>query len=218
LEDVDLTAASGHIEPALAEEFPGLRLAWLTVAAGPGGSPPGVVSRLMMLSNRFRGSSVVAMRTQPIHRAYRSFFRQIGLDPDTTRIPSENAALARLMHGGFRSRGLVDDALLIALVETGVGVWALDADRVGPGGVGIRSSVAGDRLGASELGAHLAPGRLVVADVHTVHALLFGDLAPGHGVERRTTRIMLFAIGVAGVPAIHIEEALWLAADVLRSG
>jgi DNA/RNA-binding domain of Phe-tRNA-synthetase-like protein len=218
LEEVDLTAASGYVEPALADEFPGLCLGWLTVAAGPARSPDGVVSRLMTLSNRFRGSSVVAMRTQPIHRAYRSFFRQIGLDPDTSRIPSENAALMRLMHGGFRSRGLVDDALLIALVETGVGVWALDADRVGPGGLGIRSTVAGDRLGATELGDHLAPGRLVVADVGTVHALLFGEVAPGHGVEKRTHRIMLFAIGVADVPAIHTEEALWLAAEVLRSG
>ena len=28
---------------------------------------------------------------------------------------------------------------------------------------------------------------------------------------------MLFAVGVDGVPAIHVEESLWVAADVLRT-
>jgi DNA/RNA-binding domain of Phe-tRNA-synthetase-like protein len=218
LEELDLSAAEGFIEPGVAAEFPGLRLDWVTVAARDRPSPTGVVGRLMALSNRYRGNTVVAMRTHPIPRAYRSFFRQIGLDPDTSRIPAEKAALSRLLHGGFISSGLAKDALLISLIETGVPVWALDADRVGEGGPGIRTSVAGERLGTTELGDHLAPGRLVVADAASVHGLLFGEVAPGHGVAKTTRRIVLFSVGVEGVPSIHIEEALWISAEVLKSG
>jgi DNA/RNA-binding domain of Phe-tRNA-synthetase-like protein len=217
VEELDLSTASGHIEPAVLAESPGLRLDWVSVVGGEQPTPKPIVGRLQMMSNRFRGGSVVAMRTHPIPRAYRSFFRQIGLDPDTTRIPSEEAALARLMHGGFRSNGLVNDAITIALVETGVPIWALDADHVGEGGLGIRTSASGDRLGTTEYGDYLEPGRLVVADASCVHGLLFGALAPGHGVSRRTRRIVLYAIGVDGVPSIHIEEALWLCVEVLGS-
>lgn len=214
-EEIELSAAAGFVEAVLKEEFPGLRLDWISVQAGLSESPPAVKQRLRSLSNRYRGANVVAMRTQPIPHAYRAFFRQIGLDPDSTRIPSEAAAVARLLHGNFRSANLLDDALLIALVETGVPVWALDGDLVEAGGLGIRTTVEGDRLGTTEYGSYLPPGRLAVADAGTVHALLFGDIAPGHGVSRTTKRAVLFAVGVQGVPAIHVEEALWLCAEVL---
>lgn len=214
-EDLELSAAAGFIEPALQAEFPGLRLAWMTVEGRLAHSPPEVRRRLNQLSNRYRGASVVAMRTQPIPHSYRAFFHQVGMDPDSNRIPSEQAAVARLLHGGFRSQNLVEDALLIAVVETGVPVWALDADRIDPGGLGIRTTISGDRLGATEHADHLAPGRLVVADARCVHAILFGELAPGHQVTRRTSRIALFAVGVEGVPAIHLEETLWVCIETL---
>lgn len=216
-DEVELGAAPGFVEPDVKAEFSGLRLDWLTVKGGLGPSPAPVSERLRALSNRYRGPNVVAMRMQPIPHAYRSFFRQIGLDPDTTRIPSEQAALARLLHGGFRSQNVIEDALLIALMETGVPVWALDADLVDAGGLGIRTSVSGDRLGGSPEAPELAPGRLVVADARCVHAMLFGEVAPGHRVGRRTTHITLFAVGVDGVPEIHIEEALWVCVEVLST-
>jgi DNA/RNA-binding domain of Phe-tRNA-synthetase-like protein len=175
-----------------------------------------VRQRLHALSNRYRGASVVAMRTQPIPHAYRAFFRQIGLDPDATRVPSEEAAVGRLMHGGFRSTDLVSDALLIALIETGVPVWALDAERVDAIGLGIRTTVEGEPFGPS---AHPLPGgRLVVADSTRVHSLLFGTIADSHGVTPQTRRITLFSVAVDGVPAIHIEEALWMAVEALTAG
>jgi DNA/RNA-binding domain of Phe-tRNA-synthetase-like protein len=214
-EEVDLAAAAGFVEPRVGAEFPGLRLRWISVPARRHSSPRAVVNRLRQLSNRYRGASVVAMRTQPIPSAYRTFFRQIGLDPDVTRVPSEHVAVMRLLHGQFRSSNLIDDALLIGLIETGVPIWALDADRVDPAGLGIRTSVRGDSLGTTELGDHLAPGRLVVADAGCVHALLFGDVAPGHGAGATTERIVLFSVGVDGVPAIHIEEALWVCIEAL---
>jgi DNA/RNA-binding domain of Phe-tRNA-synthetase-like protein len=141
----------------------------------------------------------------------------VGLDPDVTRIPAEAAAVQRLLHGGFESRNVVDDACLIAVIETGVPVWALDADLVNAGGLGIRVTEANAKLGSGEHAKPLAPGQLAVADGRVIHALLFADVAPGHGVSRSTERAALFAVGVEGVPAIHIEEALWIAIEALRT-
>ncbi len=217
-EEVDLAPAAGFVEPQLSDEFPGLRLDWISVEVTPRrDSPQPVKQRLQTLSNRYRGANVVAMRTQAVPHAYRSFFHQIGLDPDVTRIPSEEAAVARLLSGRFPSRGLVEDAMLIALVETGVPVWALDGGLVDVGGLGIRTSVAGDHLGSGERAIAVPPGRLVVADAQLVHGILFGELAPGHVADRRSTRLVLFSVGVDGVPAIHVEEALWTGLEVLTS-
>jgi DNA/RNA-binding domain of Phe-tRNA-synthetase-like protein len=216
-EELDLRAAPGFVEAELSAEFPGLRLDWMTMPRGERASSPELVWRLQSLSNRYRGANVVAMRTQPIPHAYRSFYRQIGLDPDVDRIPSEQAAVARLLQGGFRSRGALEDALLLALIETGVPVWALDADLVDPGGLGIRTSVAGDRIGEGEHAYAIAPERLVVADASQIHAPLFGEVVAGHGISSRTVRVALFSVGVEGVPTIHVEEALWVCAEALRA-
>ena len=213
--EAELRAAPGFIEAELQAELPGLRLDWLTLKGRLLKSPEPVVNRLHALSNRYRGANVVALRAQPIPHAYRAFFRQIGLDPDVTRIPSEEAAVNRLVHGQFRSRDLVHDATLIALVETGVPVWALDADLVDASGLGIRTSAGGDELGSGNRRRPLPAGRLVVADACSIHAILFGELAPGHEVTTRTQRIVLFAVAVEGVPTIHVEEALWVAVEVL---
>jgi DNA/RNA-binding domain of Phe-tRNA-synthetase-like protein len=218
-DETELDAAAGFISREVAEEFPGLRLDWITVEANPCASPREIKRRLKELSSRYRGASVVAMRTQPIPHAYRAFFHQIGLDPDVSRIPSEQAAVRRLMQGHFGSKNLIEDALLIALIETGVPIWGLDAEMVDAGGLGVRLTVDGDRLGSTEYGHYLPAGRLAVADAQNVHALLFDErVAPGHGIGPRTSRVALFTVGVEGVPAIHIEEALWVCVEVLRCG
>ena len=215
-QEQELVAATGFVQPEVQAEFPGLRLGWMTVEGSVRPSPRAVKQRLRALSNRYHGAGVVAMRTQPIPHAYRSFFRQIGLDPDASRIPSEEVAVSRLLHGQLRSRDLVEDALLIALVETGVPVYALDGDRVEAGGLGIRTTAAGEPFG-SIVEHRLPAGRLVVADARCVQALLFGAIAPGHGVGPRTKRLTLFALGVDGVPAIHLEEALWVCGEALSA-
>ncbi len=215
-DEVSLSPAAGFIEPQLQDEFPGLRLDWLTVAVRPGHSPPGLVRRLKALSTGYRGASVVAMRTKPIPQAFRIFFRHIGLDPDVTRVPSEAAAVARLLHGEFRSAGLIPDACLVALIETGVPVWALDADVVDEGGLGIRTATATDLSDESTEVLRLSPGGLVVGDRSAVHAALFGEQAAGRAVGPRTRRVILYSVGVDGVPAIHVEEALWTCLEALR--
>jgi DNA/RNA-binding domain of Phe-tRNA-synthetase-like protein len=210
-----LRPAEGFVAPSVQAEFPGLRLQWVTVAARRRDSPRSVVRMLKQLSSRYRGGSVVTMRTKPIPQAYRAFFRQIGLDPDVDRIPSEEAAVQRLVNGGFRSVGLIPDACLIALIETGVPVWALDADRVDAGGLGIRPTTGADAEQARADGRYLEPGTLAVADARSVHGRLFSPADPGHGVGAQTERVALFAIGVDGVPAIHLEEALWICLELL---
>jgi DNA/RNA-binding domain of Phe-tRNA-synthetase-like protein len=190
----------------VSDEFPGLRLRWVTVPGHPGSSPPELVRRLRDLSNRYRGGGVVSMRTKPVPQAFRAFFRQIGLDPDVHRIPAEQVAVARLVQGGFRSVDRIVDACLVALIETGVPVWALDAERVAEDGLGIR------------LAAEPEPGSLVVGDGSGVYCLLFEDPLPVVAVGPRTRRVTLFAVAVDGVPEIHVEEALWCAGDLVAGG
>jgi len=203
----------GWVEPGLAAELPGLGIRYAVVDGGPTRTPPQVRHRLRALSDRFAGPQAIHLRHQAIPRAYRVFFRHIGLDPDEQRTPVERLALERMFHGGFPSRNLLDDAIAIAIVESGVALRAFDAERLG-GAPGIRPAGPGDELG----GRALAPGTLVLTDELRPLDLLFGETA-GAPCEptRRTRRALIAAIGVRGVPEIALEEAIWLAASVIRS-
>ncbi len=213
-----MSVASGFVAPELRAEFPGLRLHWTEVEASVRASPRDVRRRLRALSDRVGGAGVVAMRTQPIPHAYRAFFRQVGLDPDAARIPREEAAVRRLLAGRFQSRDTLTDARLIALIETGVPVWALDGRLVEVDSLGIRAATGGERLGSATDGLSLTPGQLVVADAARVHATLFGDPVASHAPGSGEQSIVLYAVAVDGVPAIHVEEALWSCRDLLEWG
>jgi DNA/RNA-binding domain of Phe-tRNA-synthetase-like protein len=213
----DPNLEEGWIDTELAAEFPELRLVSVAVPAPAQRSSPALRQRLRILADRFHGAHAVTMRRQPVPAAYRVFFRHIGLDPDVQRTPVEAAALGRLLQGGFVSRGSIEDALLVAVVETGVPVWALDAERV-DGPLGLRGARAGERLGEGEYADDLAPGRMVVADAAAPVAVLFGDIAPSRRPRRETTRLRLFAVAVPGVPALHLEEAVLGCSDVLSDG
>ncbi|MDX6698016.1 MAG: hypothetical protein QOE65_1413 [Solirubrobacteraceae bacterium] len=212
----DVVPVPGRVDADVREEFPELALVTATLEAEPGRSPDGVRERLRGLSDRFRGSHAVTMRQDPIPWAYRVFYRHVGLDPDADRTPVEAAAVERLLRGGFKSRNIVDDALTIAVVETGVPVWALDSDRV-EGELTIRVADANEPLGRGSGALPLPSGRLVVADEAGPVAQLFSAPAEGVGVTRKTRRITLFSVQVANVPAIHVEEALHTCVDVLRA-
>lgn len=152
------------------------------------------------------------MRQRPIPWAYRVFFRQIGLDPDQTRTPIEELALERMKKGAFVSQSQLDDALTIAIVETGVALRAFDADRL-QGRLGIRASAPGEALEGRP--GDLPSGTLVIADEQRPVGLLFGATAEGRGVHPKTDRITVLAVAVKGVPAISVEEALWVARAAL---
>ena len=204
---------NGWVAQELREEFPALSLSYVVCERGSGRSGAEVKQRLRTLSNRFSGPQAINLRHQPIPWAYRVFFRHIGLDPDEQPTPVEALALERMKRGGFRSLNLLDDALTIATIESGVALRAFDADRV-RGRPGIRPSAAGEELEGRP--SELPEGTLVIADTERPISLLFGALGAGRGVSSRTSRTLLCALGVKGVPAIAIEEALWIAAGVLE--
>jgi DNA/RNA-binding domain of Phe-tRNA-synthetase-like protein len=209
--EVELDLLNGWVEPELADEFPDLSLVHAHVDVGAARSPREVKQRLRMLADRYTGGKVVHMRQDPVPWAYRVFSRQVGIDPDHDRTPVEAVALRRLKHGGLHSESLVDDALTIAIAETGVPLIALDADRV-EGELGLRLARAGEELaGVRPLSAR----QLVVADEGRPVALVLGEVGHDAGVTPDTERMVLCALGVKGVPRISLEEALWCAAETL---
>jgi DNA/RNA-binding domain of Phe-tRNA-synthetase-like protein len=208
---MELDLREGWVATELAEEFPELGLTYTPLEAKPRSSPRPVKQRLRVLANRYTGSKVVHMRQDPVPWAYRVFSRQVGIDPDTDRTPAERVALDRLKWGGFRSQNLVDDALTIAVAETGVPVIAFDGDLVGPA-LGLRLAGSGERLGG---GRPLASGQLIVADEERPLAVVLGEIGQDAGVTPQTERMVLAALAVKGVPRISVEEALWCAAETL---
>ena len=204
----------GYVAPAVRDEFPGLGISYVLVERGSGRSPRHVKDHLRVLSDRFTGGQAIVLRQKPVPHSYRVFFRHIGLDPDRTQTPVEALALDRMQRGRFRSRNLLDDALTIAIAETGVAVRAFDAGKVS-GEVGIRASSAGEALEGRP--GELPSGTLVIADSERPLALLFGATGEGRGVHPRTRRTLLVAIQVKGVPEIAVEEALWLASTTMLS-
>jgi DNA/RNA-binding domain of Phe-tRNA-synthetase-like protein len=205
---------AGFLAPELREELPGLALRYLSIERGSGRTPRHVKERLSHLSNRFSGPQAINLRHQPIPWAYRVFYRHIGLDPDEQPTPVEAVALERMKRGGFVSQSLLDDALTIAIIESGVALRAFDAGR-SEGRLGIRPTEPGEGLEGRP--GELPSGTLVIADEARPLGLLFGPTAAGRGVRPRTRRTILAAVQVKGVPDIAVEEAIWLAADVLRS-
>jgi DNA/RNA-binding domain of Phe-tRNA-synthetase-like protein len=208
----DDLARRGTVAPGLAEELPGLYLRYVDVPAGSGRSPRALKLRLAALSDRFAGAQAIAFRTKPIPHAYRVFFRHIGLDPDAQPPPSEAVVLERMLKGGFISSNRLDDALAIAMVESGVPVLALDADRIS-GGLTIRPTARGENLEGRP--GDLPEQTLVIADGERPLSLLFGAVGSGRGVRPQTSRITLVVVGVAGVPEIAVEEALWLTSGLI---
>jgi DNA/RNA-binding domain of Phe-tRNA-synthetase-like protein len=211
----------GWREQEIEEELPGLNLVYarLDVDGVRRDSPSTVKQRLRELSNRWAGAHAIGLRQRPVPAAYRVFFRHIGLDPDVVRTPIEEAMLARMMQGGFHSNHLLADAVLITLVDTGVPVWALDAARIEEE-LGIRSSREGESLGNPPAGSSDGPllpvGQLVVADARCAVAVLFGEISSVHLPGAQARELALFTLQVPGVPALHVEEALWMCRAMLE--
>jgi DNA/RNA-binding domain of Phe-tRNA-synthetase-like protein len=188
------TILRGHVSEAA--EHPGLWLAWTEVDAAPAPTPRELRDRLRRMADRMTGAEAIVMRQREVPHAHRVFFRHIGLDPDVVRTPVEALVLRRMSEGGLGPQGLIADALNVAVLETGVGVWAFD----GLAGV--------PRI--EEDG-----GRLVLADDGGRLGALFGE--PERGVVSKTTRqLALVAIAVPGVADLFVHEALWTAWDILR--
>jgi DNA/RNA-binding domain of Phe-tRNA-synthetase-like protein len=189
----------GWIAPELAEEHPGLGLAWTDVAATLRASPPELRKRLRGLADRMHGAQAIALRSREVPHAYRVFFRHVGLDPDQFRPPAEAVALRRMFEGGLHSRGLIEDALTVAVLETGVGVVAFDADGL-----------------AGDLQLRRDGETIVVADDEGPVAVLVQEPVPRAHLSRATRRVALVAVMIPNVAQLFVEEALWIAWEILR--
>jgi DNA/RNA-binding domain of Phe-tRNA-synthetase-like protein len=214
MSDDDLEPVDGTVEEALAGELPGLRLRSTACDGRPGRTPPELRARLEDVTSRFRGANAVLLRSRPVPQAYRVLFRHIGLDPDRDRTPVEQAAVQRLITGGFCSGDRLTDALALSVIETGVPITALD-DAALDGEVVLRAARPGETIADGEY-AHAVPaGRLVLADGRGPVAVLFGRLSDRHAPGPRTGRLRLVAVGAPGVPEAFVDEALWLAHSAL---
>ncbi|MEV4422270.1 hypothetical protein AB0L40_20175 [Patulibacter sp. NPDC049589] len=208
-------AELGWIEAQIEDEFPGLALVTIEVPCRPTRTAPWVVHRLRDLSNRITGAYALQVRQLPVPALHRSFFRQLGLDPDVRRPPLEQAIFDRLWTGGFVPGQTPDDALLVALLETGVAVWAVDAAVVS-GPLGVRGAVEGEPLGAGKPPPVLHAGELVIADEDRAVARLFLPPPAPFAVTATTRRAVLFVLQVPGVPALAVQESLGTVRKLLR--
>ncbi len=194
--DPELVTAA--IDPRVAQEHPGLRVWSARVEARVGRTPRELRDRLRYVADRYRGPEAVALRAKPVPWAYRVLYRHLGLDPDVTRTPLEALELDRLLHGGFTTHGLPDDALALATLETGVPVWAADADRTG-----ALTLAPGD------------DGRLALWDDAGPVAVLFEPPLAERAPTRATRAILLFAVQAPGVEDMFVEESVWTAASAM---
>lgn len=211
-------SSHGWVDERVADELPGLWLLTRELPAPSDASPePGVVQRLAALSSRLRGARAVELRREDVPAAYRVAFRHLGIDPDVRRTPIEEAVVGRLVHGAYASRGRLDDALLLALLETGVPVAAFDAGAL-RGALGIRPAGRGERLGRGPKAPPAGGGRLVLADDAGPVAELFGPVGDGVLARAGCGRLLLVAVLVAGVSQLAAEEALWTCAEALAAG
>jgi DNA/RNA-binding domain of Phe-tRNA-synthetase-like protein len=194
----DPVLVAAAIDPRVAEEHPGLRVWTARVPGRAGRTPRELRDRLRYVADRYRGPEAVALRAKPVPWAYRVLYRHLGLDPDVTCTPLEELVLDRLLHGGFTTRGVPDDALALATLETGVPVWAADADRTGA------LTLAPD-----------AGGRLCLHDDQGPVAVLFEAPLPERAPTRDTRALLLIAVQAPGVEDIFVEESVWTAASAM---
>jgi AcrR family transcriptional regulator/DNA/RNA-binding domain of Phe-tRNA-synthetase-like protein len=198
----------------LRADFPELGL-WLTeVDARARKSPKAVSDRTRAAGERLTGADAIGTRSESTPWAYRVFARRLGIDPDEAERVVEAAALQQGGQPAGPSAGtLPDDALLIAVAETGVPVLAFDADRI-DGDLWLRRAARGERVGDLPVEA----GRPVLADRARVVAVPFGPHDPETGVTERTERMTFVALQVKGVPDVGVEEALWTVVEIARAG
>lgn len=169
--------------------------------------------QLEQLSDTVDARRAIGLRERKVVSAYRVFRRQLGLDPDVDHGPLEAAIVERMLRGAFLPQSLPADACTIATVETGVPVWAINADSL-VGALGIRVASPGEAIGRGPDAAPVADESLAIADESGPLAILFRSPDPAVAPSPTGRSIGLFAIRVPGALKPAIDEALWLAASI----
>ncbi|CAB4935457.1 unannotated protein [freshwater metagenome] len=237
---LDPAPTPGWIAHDVEEELPGLELlSWTTEGTEwRRRSPRWARDWLGRLSTRVDGPTVLNAHREDAPAAHRELLRRIGRDPNEDRAPQEAAYHDRIKHGGFPHRGTPKDILLLVLLETGVPIWALDADRI-TGDLGIRRSLLGELEAGEPAPRRRGPaGRLlgrpdpaeeaaarpprrpepVVVDGTGVVAEIGREPRDPFVARRRTTRTTFFCARVPGLPDLRVEEAIWMCRSLVERG
>lgn len=196
----------------LREEFPEIGLWTAEVPFAARATPDAVRDRLAGSGAKLTAAAAIGAREESTPWAYRVFARRVGADPAAARNRVEAAALHRARGDAAVPAGLPDDALLLAVAETGVPVLAFDAGEL-DGDLWLRPARAGERVAD---GPEIPAGRPVLADSARVLATPFGDGSTAAPVGPATERIALAALQVKGVPEVGVEQALWTVVEILR--
>lgn len=200
----------GWVDEEVARRLPDLELlcvdAPITVTSR---SPGWARERLRYLSTRVRGHEVLQMHQDETPSAYRRLYRELGRDPGRDLPPMEAAYVERLARGGFPHAGIPSDALKIVLVETGVPIWAVDAELI-DGPMGIRCSRDDEITVPPGADPRLTAGPLVVADNHGVVAELCREPRALRAIDRKTTRAVFFSVKPGGISELRVREAFWM--------
>ena len=187
------------VAPALRSELPGLAI-WTTSADGRSGRTPAAVRRrLNAARGRPAAAEAAGVPGESSPWAYRVALRRLGIDPDAPRSPVDEVVLRRAGAELPPDLGMPYDALLVAALETGVPVLAFDESAL-DGPLSLKPGESGG---------------VVVADLARPLAELFGETvedARPEGAERLT----LAAVQVHGVPDLAVQDALWIAVELLE--
>ncbi|MEV4418905.1 hypothetical protein AB0L40_02880 [Patulibacter sp. NPDC049589] len=206
---------TGWVAPDVAERLPGLELLLLdSPIEVTTRSPQWAKERLRFLSTAVRGLDVLHMHRHEAPAAYRELYRNVGRDPDDDLPPMEAAFVQRLADGGFPQDGLPSDALMIVLAETGIPIWAVDAELT-DGGLGIRRSLAGEIPVPAGFDPELTAGHLVVADDHGVISELCRPPRPVRAIARDTSHGVFYCVKPEGVSELRVQEAFWMCLGML---
>lgn len=190
------------IEPGIAAEFPELSMTYIRVDVRHASSRQ-IAKRLKLLAERIGGAQAVRLREQPIPHAYRTFFRHIGIEPDQIRTPIEEVVVRRLMTGGLAKTWPVEDALTLAVADTGVAVWAYDGSAV-RGGLSLRLAGEGEQIDREPVSA----GTILVTDEKEPLSILFGRFSDRSKATPNSDSVTVCGLRVAGVSQLEIDEAL----------
>lgn len=187
-------ALAGDVADEVAADFPELQPWSVRVPIPFGATRRDVLRHLDALDDRLRSVATGGLRLHSVAAAYRAFARQVGLDPDTDRNPLEQLAIARLTAGQYRSGGPLHDALAIAMLETGVPLWAVD-------GAHVRDPL---RLEAD------AGGRLLVCSGSLALGAVMADPDPAVLPDGGTAEAVVYTMRLGRrAPDVIVEEALW---------
>lgn len=167
-----------------------------------------LAERLGRLAERIGAQQVLRQHEQEVPHAFRKLYLQMGIDPGVHLTPIDAVLQERIAYGQFRSMGLVDDALKVALLETGVPIWATDSAKVS-GELALQMPAVESESGS----ASMVP--LVTDDRGTIGPIGSAPEAR-YAVDRKSKDLTLFAVQCDGISTMHVDESLWLARSLLH--